>query len=220
MHVPVFVWLLAALVLVRFAIRPLIALIRGNAIGAAVVARQPDEIHLEPSDESAARRTSDIAFAVVTLQREGFFDAGWFTVPELPDFTLRMLVHEPEGLLATIYDHQRSGQVWVEVGMRFPDGNRLSYNNRPASGLAPLPGVEVRHMAGAPVETLLRAVRAGRLKRPVPPLPVSVTQAPRIFEEGYALLVAARKRQGISRAEVVAVAMRPPIDRGRPRKAA
>jgi hypothetical protein len=38
---------------------------------------------------------------------------------------------------------------------------------------------------------------------------VSASTAARVFEEGYAHLVELRRQQGISRAEVAAIAMRP-----------
>jgi hypothetical protein len=212
MQVPLIVWLAVALVALRFAMRPLLALVYGGRIGARVVAKQPGQVHLEAADAGAARRPAEMETAARAFATDGFADAGWFTIPELPDIVLRLMVHEGEGWLACLYDHRLAG-IWLEVNMRFTDSSRIAFVNTAATGLDPLPGADVRHMPGASPGTIVRTARAARAKRDQEHEPVSVSQAPRIFEEGYARLAAQRKAKGVSRREVLAVSLRPPMSK-------
>ena len=214
MHVPAIVWLGVALLAARLVLRPVLALVHGKQIGAQVLARQPDAIHLVPAARSAALKPDVLEAGAQVLVQEGFTDAGWFTVPEIPDVTLRMLANEAEGLHATLYEHRRAGH-WTEIGARYPDGTRTSWTSMRATGLGSLPNVTVTHLEGATPGAVLRAARAGREHAALTPLVVNAAQAPRVFEAGYADLVAARKAQGISRAEVAAVAARPSRVKGK-----
>ena len=213
MHVPFIVWLAVALVALRFLLRPLLAGLYGKQIGASVLAKQPVAIHLQPADAGAARRPAELESLAQRFTREGFSDAGWFTVPEMPDIVLRLLAHEPEGWLAAIYDHKQR-VPWLELNMRFPDGTRMACVNVASTGLAPLPGADVHYMPGVSPGMLLRAGRIARAKRDLTPLTVSASTAPRVFEEGYAQLAARRRQKGISRAEVVMVTVRRPFAKG------
>ncbi len=210
MHVPVIAWWALGLVALRLAWRPVVALVLGRRIGASALARQPDAIHLRPASLDAARHGLAMEAAARTLMQQGFSDAGWFDIAELPGFTLRLLAHEPEGWLATVYGHPKAGQ-WVEIGARYPDGSRSSFTSSRASGLASLPGVHVTHMPGASVGAVLAIARKARVKVDTTPMPVSASNAPQVFEEGYAAIIALRKAQGLSRAEVAAVALRGPV---------
>ncbi len=209
MHVPVMVWLLAVLLLLPLVLRLALAFVYGRGIGRKVLAEQKPAVHLAPASEAAAQRPDAIESLARRLQVEGFADAGWFTITEMPEIVLRMLAHEPEGWLAILYEHRRAKEPWVEINARVPDGSRLAFSDRPTTGLASLPGVEHHHMAGASPEAMLRAARAARGTRDMTPLTVSVSTAARVFEEGYAQLAALRGQQGISRGEVVAVSVRP-----------
>ena len=210
MHVPVIVWWVIAFIAVRAAIRPLVAFVMGGRIGAAVAAKQPDTIHLEPASRGAFRQADAIDRKAQVLMQAGFSDAGAFTVPELPGFTLRMLANEAEGLLANLYEHRVAG-LWVEINARFPDGSRACWVNSKVTGLAQLPNMRVHYMTGASVEAVLAAARKGIAKIPLTPLSLNAATAPRVFEEGYAAITAARKAQGVSRREVVEIAVRRPF---------
>lgn len=209
-HVPSVVWLVVALIALRVVGRPVIALLFGGAIGKAVAAKQPDNIHLVPADASAARNAGPLDEQARALVAEGFRDAGWFKVTEMPDVVIRLLAHEPEGWLASLYEHRLAGQ-WAELALRFPDGTRMSFTTMRATGLKSLPGFESMNMPGVTLATLLRAARNGRGKKDLTPLSCSASSAPGIFEAGYAEITALRKGQGISRSEVVAVSLRPPV---------
>ena len=214
MAIPAAVWILLALVVARLALRPVLALVFGKRIGAAVLAKQPATIHLQPASESAALVPAAIEADAQALMQEGFADVGWFTVPELPEVTLRLLAHEPEGWLGTVYEHRRAGR-WVEINARFPDGSRTSFNNLRATGLSQLPGVKTTRVAGRSAANVLEAARASRASGDLTPLAVGASTAVRVFEEGYAALTALRREQGISRAEVAAVSVRRPLGRGK-----
>jgi hypothetical protein len=212
----VIAWLGLALLLLPLVLRPVLALVYGRRIGEKVLAAQQPVLHLAPTSASAALRPDAIESLARRLQMEGFADAGWFTADGMPEIALRMLAHEPEGWLAILYEHRRARAPWVEINARFPDGSRLAFSDQAATGLAPLPGVEHHHMAGASPEAMLRAARAALAKRDMTPNTVSASTAARIFEEGYARLVELRRQQGISRAEVAAIAMRGPrVKRGK-----
>lgn len=210
MHVPVIAWWVLALVAVRLAFRPLLALVFGGRIGAAVAAKQPDTVHLVPSSASEFRMADGIERGALALMQAGFSDAGWFKAPEMPDFGIRILANEAEGLLANLYEHRVAGLL-VEINARFPDGSRACWVNSRNTGLAPLPNMRMTYMTGAPVEAVLAAARKGVAKIPLTPLSLNAATAPRVFEEGYAQLTALRKAQGISRREVVEIAARRPF---------
>ena len=206
---PSFGWVVVLLVLWILR-RPLIALVAGAAIGKQVLAQQPDTIHLVPAPGPDPRHAATVDTHATTLLAGGFADAGAFTVPEMPELWLRLLAHESEGWLATVYVHRRAG-CWLEVNARFPDDTRIAFINHPGTGIASLPGQTIRHMGGASAGQVLRTARASLAKQEMPALPIEARQAPRVFEEGYARLAALRKQQGISTAEVVAVSLRKPI---------
>lgn len=202
--------LVGVLLVLRFALRPLIAIVLGKSIGMRVLAKQPDTIRLVPAGPSASSKPEAIESQAQTLMSEGFSDAGWFTVAEMPQVVLRLLAHEGEGWLSSIYEHKQAGR-WLEINARFPDGSRATFHNMRSTGLAPLPGTSVTRLVGAPASAVLRAARKARETFTMTPLSVSASTVVKTFEDGYATLTAQRKAQGISRAEVVGVAVRPSL---------
>jgi hypothetical protein len=210
MHVPTFLWWIAGLLLLRVLARPILALAFGKQLGAAVAARIPDTVTLQPAGPTAAKECVAIEADAMALMQYGFSDAGWFTMSGMPGVAVRLLACEAEGWLGMLYEHPKAGR-WAEFGMRFPDGSRASFSSARATGLSGLANVHSVHMAGAPVSSLLAAARKWAAKAGQTPLPLNAAQAPTVFEEGYAWFVAQRKAKGISRSDVANVAIRPKL---------
>src|SRR5262245_20828440 len=92
-----------ALVLVRPLMRVIIALVGGREIGSRALAKQPDQIHLMRTGETAWKHPDAIEPLVRPLLDAGFRDAGIYTVDELPGVVIRLLVEPAAAFLACIY---------------------------------------------------------------------------------------------------------------------
>jgi hypothetical protein len=203
---PLMLMLLGAFVAMML-IRPAVAFILGRSIGRKVLAGQPDRIQLLPASPSLSRHEQQLDQEADALVREGFRDAGWFTVVELQGVVLRMLAHEGEQWLAVLYDHPSAG-TWCELIQVFADGTRRSFTSSRPTGLVPTPGRQVTHFPGFPAAQVLQ--RARLAPPTTTPVPMTAAGAAAAYEQGFAEVMAARKAQGISRKEVVRVAMKPP----------
>lgn len=106
--------LACAWVLLRFTLRPLIAMAFGRSIGKAALARVPETVHLSRrgdegwKDPDQARRRWEPLLAL------GFSDAGSFGVDEMPGVMIRLLASTPDSILAMVYEHPKAGQ-WLEL---------------------------------------------------------------------------------------------------------
>lgn len=191
---------------VAFLGRRLLAGGLGRAIGQAALARQPDLIHLAAGDPDGWRDRDGARVLAEGFRHHGFADAGTYEVVEMAGVRVRLLVHEPGGLVAAVYEHPQAGQ-WFDVVARYGDGTSITFTTSPPTGLTPRPGHPVVH---APRETSPRALveRAGWERPPGFLEPASVKGVVRLFEDAYAETMAWRKERGISAAEVAAVARR------------
>jgi hypothetical protein len=195
-----------ALLLLLPALRVVIALAAGGAIGRQALARQPDRIELREAglqawkDSSAAQRLTEPLLIL------GYELAGTFTIPELPGVVVRLLVHSRECMLATVYEHPRAG-YWIDLATRYVGGTAFTVSSCPDRGLAPRPGHPIVHLPGAEPAALHERLLASRpkagMERP------DSRRAARTFEQAFADGMAWRKSQGVSTAEVVKVAVRP-----------
>jgi hypothetical protein len=185
-------------------LKVLIAAVAGKQIGAAALAKQPDQIHLErvgPSawKKGAARRIVD------ELTSRGFVDAGIHTVTELPGIVLQLLAHPRDNFYAAVYEHPQAG-TWFDLVARFQDGTSVTYSTARPTGLRPRPGHPTINVPGLdPIPVLDKAI-AQRPRKPL--VTVTADQAARVFEQSYAESMAFRKQQGISTQEVVNTATR------------
>ena len=177
----------------------------GKQVGATALAQQPDTIHLEPASAEAWRDAENarrVAGAITTL---GFETAGTFRIPELPGVTLELLAHPGESMYAAVYEHAQAG-AWFEYFVRCQDGTSALFTTLPATGLDDRPGHTVVRAVGADPGSLFEKAQDRKPRKPLEA--ARAASAVAVFEHGYADSIAWRKQQGISRAEVVRVAMK------------
>ena len=193
------------LILLRPLLRVTMALVAGPTVGQTALESQPDRIELREAglqawqDAPAAERQTE------PLLLLGYEPAGTFTIPQLPGVVLRLLVQLRECTLGVVYEHPQAGH-WVELATRYAGGMTFTVTSRGACGLASRPGHPVTHLAGANPAVLHSRLLA--LRSPNGMERIEVGRAVEVFERGYAEAVAWRKAQGLSRAEVVKVAVR------------
>ncbi len=197
---------LAVLAVLSPFMRLLIAAVGGKQIGAAALAKQPDSIHLERRDPSIWRNSSAAARLAQPLVARGFEDAGVHSVKEMPGLTIQLLAHSGDNFYAAIYEHPKAGQ-WLDVYSRFPDDSSFTVTTAKPTGLAPRPGQLSVNVPGlAPGQVLDKAI--AERPRSKWPNAVSPEKAVEVFEKAYAASMAYRKQAGVSRGEVVNVAMK------------
>ena len=201
-------WILGAAALWIVA-RPLSRLViagaLGKQVGATALAQQPETIHLEPASAEAwrdAENARKVAGAITTL---GFETAGTFRIPELPGVTVELLAHPGESMYAAVYEHPQAG-AWFEYFVRCQDGTSVTFTTLPPTGLDDRPGHPLVRAVGADPRSLFEKAQERKPRKPLDPARASDVVA--VFEKGYADSIAWRKQQGISRKEVVRVAMK------------
>ena len=186
-------------------LRVVIALVDGTGIGRRVLAKQPDRIELHESGAQAWQDPGGAERLTAGLLELGYEPAGTFTIPEMPGVVLRLLVHVRERVVAMIYEHPKVGQ-WVELATRYAGGDGFAISSGHDRGLARRPGHPVLHDAGADPATLHARLLAQR-----PPngmVSIEAGRAVALFEAGFAEAMAWRKSHGISRGEVVTIAVK------------
>ncbi len=196
---------LVSVVVVPFLLRALLRLWLGRVVGEAALAKQPDRIQLMPATPGVWRDRERSERLAADFAREGFRDAGTFTVAEMPGVVLRLLAHAGDALVAVVYEHPKAGS-WVECVCRYQDGTSAQFTTLPATGLEGRPGCVRVNAPGLDPSALLARMRAERPARALRPVSASTVAAD--FEQAYADEIAWRRQRGISGREVAAVAER------------
>jgi hypothetical protein len=186
-------------------LRLVIAAVGGKQIGASVLARQPDQIHLQRSGPQAWRNAGAAAKLSDLFLSRGFEDAGVYTVPELPGMVIQLLAHYGDSLYAAIYQHPKAGG-WFDVYSHYQDGTSLTYTTARPTALKQRPGHPTVNLPGAQPARVLDKALAQRPRRPLQP--ATAGDAVSAFERAYAESIAFRKQTGISTGEVVGTALR------------
>jgi hypothetical protein len=194
-----------ALLLVKPLTRVIIALVGGRQIGDAALAKQPDHIHLIRAPGAAWKYPDKIGPLAQPLLDAGFRDAGTHTVDEMPGLVIRLLVEPAAAFLACIYEHPKAGH-WVDVAQSYEGGGGHTVTSLPDSGLDQQPGHTTDHMPQASSGALLERARAHAPAGT--PAWISTDKASERFEQVYADSIAWRKQRGVSRREVVNVAVK------------
>jgi len=201
-------WVVGAValwILARPLSRLVIASALGKQVGATALAQQPDTIHLEPAPAAAWRDAENARRVTTALQTLGFETAGTFRVPELPGITLELLAHPGESMYAAVYEHPQAG-AWFEYFVRCQDGTSVTFTTLAPNGLDDRPDHPLVRAVGADPRSLFEKAQERKPRKPLEPArPANVVS---VFETGYADAIAWRKEQGISRTEVVRVAMK------------
>jgi hypothetical protein len=202
-------WWIGGAVALFVVARPLSRLViagaLGKQVGATALAQQPDTIHLEPAPAEAWRDAENARRVTTALQTLGFETAGTFRVPELPGITLELLAHPGESMYAAVYEHPRAG-AWFEYFVRCQDGTSVTFTTLEPTGLDDRPDHPIVRAVGADPRSLFEKAQERKPRKPLDPARASSVVG--VFEHGYADSMAWRKQQGISRTEVMRVAMK------------
>ena len=194
-----------ALLIARPLMRVIIALVGGRKIGDAALAKQPDTIHLVRAGDTAWKHAEKTVPLVQPLLDAGFRDAGVYVVDEMPGLVVQLLVEPAAAFLACIYEHPKAGH-WVDVAQSYEGGGGFTVSSMTDPGLDARPGYATDHMPHASSVALL--ARAKSHVAAGSPMWISTEQASQRFEQVYAESIAWRKQHGVSRREVVNVAMK------------
>jgi hypothetical protein len=206
---PVWTWLvvLAAIVVFSPLLRVVIALVAGGRIGRTALAKQPDAITLTPAGGPAWSSREEWSATLEALRRQGFDAGATWAVAEMPGVFVHLMAQPRQEVLAALHEHPVGGR-WVTFVCRYRDGHKTSFTNMRPTGLKPRAGDTVIHQPGAGAEALYARVLAERPE--APRLPVSASGVAEMYVQGYAEEIAWRRQAGVTRAEVVKVALRPP----------
>lgn len=186
-------------------LRLVIAAVAGKQIGDAALAQQPDTITLDRQDSNVWKNANGVRRIVDTLRAQEFQDAGVYRVKEMPGLHVQLLAQPSGGFYAAVYEHPKAG-VWMDLATLYPDDTSSTFTNCRPTGLSPRPGHPVVNVHGSePIDVLTRA-RRERPKQVF--VPVSTGQAVAVFEKAYAEAMAYRRSVGVSRKEVMNVAMK------------
>jgi hypothetical protein len=193
------------LIFLRPLLRVVTALVAGPAVGQSALATQPDRIELREAGRQAWQDGGAADRQTEPLLLLGYEQAGTFTIPQMPGVVLRLMVHLRECVLGIVYEHPQSGR-WVELATRYAGGTTFTVTSSVDHGLASRPGHPVMHLAGTAPGALHSRLLALRPSSGTER--IEAGRAAEVFEQGYAEAMAWRKSQGVSRAEVVRVAVR------------
>jgi hypothetical protein len=196
----VFVWLL-----LRFAGRPLIALLFAKSIGAQALAKVPQTVHLTRASDTVWSNVDAARRMWEPLLQAGFADAGTYTVNEMPGVVMRLLASTTDSIMAIAYEHPRAGH-WLEMVTRYADGRRCSATSLVTAPVSAPDFVTSLRAPNASPSRLLDTMRRQRPEGTM--LPVTTADVTRMFEEGYAESMKWHNEHGVKRGDVMKVAMR------------
>ena len=195
--------LLVLLAVSRFALRWLIALVAGPAIGRKALDRQPDRIALHPAGADPWTHREWPQRTAAELTAAGFRSAGVHGIDALPGVLVELFAHTEASAWAAIYEHAQGG-LWFDLYSHAGDGTAFTLSSRAASGMDPQPGKTVVH---APAIAVARAWERFQRERPASAWrPATTDGAVAAFEHAWEESIAWRKGKGVSRTEVMRVA--------------
>jgi len=161
-----------------------LALVRGT------VERMPSAIRLTraPGPTDAARPI------LAALAASNFVDAGAWSIVEMPRIHVALMVHREEGMLAAVESASPIG-AHVNLHTLYPDGLVVSFTNSELPAPKALrPNVQRTRVPRCSPDAL---VARARRERPATPFrPLSVEDAPRLYEQLYADEIRFRKSVG------------------------
>jgi len=203
-----FTWiavLLVAALLLRPALRIVIAALFGKSIGKAALDRQPDRISLTRIDSANLRNPARVQSVSAEFEKSGFEDAGLYSIREMKGVSVRLLANRADSMAAAVYEHPAVG-VFFDIVSRYVDGRVSTYSSAIATGLKRPDHVTMVNMVGASPSAVLERVRRERSPhglRDVTPASVGPD-----FIAAYAEYVKWMKERGVSTSEVIEVARR------------
>jgi hypothetical protein len=154
------------------------------------IERMPSSIHLTraPGPADAARPV------LAALAASNFVDAGAWNIAEMPKIQVALMVQRDEGMLAAVESASPIG-AHVNLHTLYPDGLVASFTNSELpTPLALRPNVQRTQVPRCSPDALVARACAERPKTPFRPL--SVEEAPRVYEQLYADEIRFRKTTG------------------------
>jgi len=189
-----FIYFLAVLVVIAFFRRPLVLALthlssRLGLMGKTIEA-MPSAIVLT----RAAGPTDAARPILAALAASNFADAGAWTIAEMPKIQVSLMVQREEGMLAAVESASPVG-AHVNVHTLYPDGLVVTFTNTELPAPRFLrPNVQRTRLPRCTPDALVVRARAERPKTPFRPL--SVEEAPRLYEQLYADEIRFRKAMG------------------------
>jgi hypothetical protein len=188
------IFFVATFIAITFFRRPLVLALTRLASGLGLmrgtIERMPMTIHL-----TRAQRPSDAAGPILSaLALNNFTDAGAWSIAEMSKIQLSLMVQREEGMLAAVESASSIG-AHVNVHTLYPDGRVVSFTNSelPMPKALP-PTIQLTQLPRTSPDALVARARARRPQGPFRPL--SVEEAPRLYEQLYADMIRFRKRIG------------------------
>ncbi len=152
--------------------------------------RMPSAIHLTRASGPAEAARPILA----ALAASNFVDAGAWNIAEMPKIHLALMVQREEGILAAVESASPIG-AHVNLHTLYPDGLVASFTNSELpSPRALRPNVQRTQVPRCSPDALVVRARAERPKTPFRPL--SIEEAPRVYEQLYADEIRFRKTTG------------------------
>jgi len=152
--------------------------------------RMPSAIHLtRASGPSEAARP-----ILAALAAGNFVDAGAWNIAEMPKIQVALMVQREEGILAAVESASPMG-AHVNLHTLYPDGLVASFTNSELPSPPALrPNVQRTQVPRCSPDALVVRARAERPQTPFRPL--SIEEAPRVYEQLYADEIRFRKTTG------------------------
>lgn len=188
------IYLAAVFLVIVFFRRPLVLALTGLAsrlgLMRGTIERMPARIHL-----TRAQGHADAARPILAaLAASSFADAGAWNITEMPKIRLSLMVQREEGMLAAVESASPIG-AHVNLHTLYPDGLVVTFTNseRPAPKTL-RPHVQRTQVPRCSPDALVVRARSQRPKMPLRPL--TVEEAPRLYEQLYADETRFRKETG------------------------
>jgi hypothetical protein len=157
----------------------------------ATIDKMPMTITLTraPAPDAAAQPV------LAELSKVGFVSAGAWNIPPMPKIKLALLVHPGENFLAAVETASSIG-AQVNIHTLYDDDKVVTYTNtRLPAPRALRPQVTYTRLPGLAPTALFAQARTGRRRDGI--RPISVDDAPRIYEQLYADSIRYRKEKGM-----------------------
>jgi hypothetical protein len=189
-----FLYFLAVLCVIVFFRRPLVLVLTrlSSQLGLmrGTIERMPPAIVLTRADGPAEAARPILA----ALSASNFADAGAWNIVQMPKIQVALMVQREEGILAAVESASPIG-AHVNLHTLYPDGLVVSFTNTelPVAEIQ-RPNVRRTQLPRCSPDALVVRARAERPKTPFRPL--SVEDAPRVYEQLYADEIQFRKAMG------------------------
>jgi hypothetical protein len=186
-----FIYFVAVLVAIMFFRRPLVLALtrlssRLGLMRGTIEAMPPAIVLTRSSGPTDAARP-----ILAALAASNFADAGAWNIAQMPKIQVALMVQREEGMLAAVESASPIG-AHVNLHTLYPDGLVVTFTNTELP-MSPVlrPNVQRTQLPRCSPDALVARARAERPRKPFRPL--TVEDAPRVYEQLYADDVRFRK---------------------------